>query len=154
MLAPTITAVFNMPMQDGLFPPCLENAHVTPRLKKPSVDHNTLKDYRPVPNHFFMSKVIQKVMNTRLQEHLVANGLHQPMQSAYRPGHSSETALVRVTNDLLSALDRKQVIILVLFSRHVCSLRHRRPWGTAKSTRNRLWSTWHSPAVDKIVPDR
>ncbi len=44
----------------------------------------------------------------------MANGLHQPMQSAYRPGHSSETALVRVTNDLLSALDRRQAIILAL----------------------------------------
>ena len=46
----------------------------------------------------------------------MANGLHQPMRSSYRPGHSSETALVRATNDLLSAVDRRQAIILVLLN--------------------------------------
>ncbi len=115
VLAPTIAAIVNMSMQDGLFPPCLKNAHVTPRLKKPSLDPNTLENFRPVSNFPFLSKVVERAINERLQEHLVSNDLHQPMQSAYCPGHSSETALVRVTNDLLSALDRKEAIILVLF---------------------------------------
>lgn len=36
------------------------------------------------------------------------------MQSAYRRGHSTETALVRVSNDILCAMDRQEVVILVL----------------------------------------
>ncbi len=49
-----------MSMHCGLFPPCLKNAHVTPRLKKPSLDHDALNNYRPVSNLSFLSKVIEK----------------------------------------------------------------------------------------------
>ncbi len=70
--------------------------------------HYTLKNYRPVSNLPFLSKVIEKTVNLRLQEHLEEEGLHDMMQSAYRSAHSTETALVRVTNDILCALDKNR----------------------------------------------
>ena len=57
---------------------------------------------------------MENVVAARLQKHLQDNQLHEPMQSAYRPGHSTETALVRVTNDLLCAVDKQRAVILVL----------------------------------------
>ena len=36
------------------------------------------------------------------------------MQSAYRPNHSTETALLRVRNGLLYILDERKAAILVL----------------------------------------
>ena len=42
------------------------------------------------------------------------NNLYEPYQSAYRKSHSVETALIRVQNDILQALDKKQCVILVL----------------------------------------
>ena len=36
------------------------------------------------------------------------------MQSAYKPGHSTETALLRVQNDILAALDQRSGVFLAL----------------------------------------
>ena len=38
----------------------------------------------------------------------------EPMQSAYRAGHSTETALIKVKADLLNEIDNKEVVCLVL----------------------------------------
>ena len=43
-----------------------------------------------------------------------SNGLHEPLQSAYKAGHSTETALTRVQNDILLCMDQQKVTILVM----------------------------------------
>ena len=53
-------------------------------------------------------------MAARLTEYMTVNTIHEPLQSAYKACHSTETALVRVQNDILSALDNKGAAILVL----------------------------------------
>ncbi len=46
--------------------------------------------------------------------HLQSSNLLVPVQSAYRPDHSTETALLRVINDLLMAVDGGNAAILAL----------------------------------------
>ena len=58
-----------------------------------------LKNYRPVSNLPFLSKVLERVV-TQLMTHLETHNLFEPSQSAYRKCHSTETALLRVVNDL------------------------------------------------------
>ena len=53
-------------------------------------------------------------MSKRLELHLHANSLHDNLQSAYRTGHSTETALLRVHNDIVAALDNKCRAVLVM----------------------------------------
>ena len=92
----------------------MRHALVTPILKKPSLDHDQPKNYRPVSNLSFLSKVIERVVAHQLGKYLDDNKLHHPFQSAYRPRHSVETALTRVHNDIMRSLDQQHGVILVL----------------------------------------
>ena len=73
-----------------------------------------LKNYRPVSNLLFLSKVLEKVVLIQIENHLVVNGLKDVYQSAYKSKHSTETALLKVTSDLLIATDDGKVSVLAL----------------------------------------
>ena len=64
-------------------------ARVKPLLKSPKLDPNELKNYRPVSNLSYISKLLERVVARRLNNHMITNGLHEPLQSAYKAGHST-----------------------------------------------------------------
>ena len=74
---------------------------------------NVLKHFRPVLNLPFVSKLIKKLALDQLFRHLDHNNPWHTFQSAYRPKHSTETALLRVLNDL-TASDSVSISILTL----------------------------------------
>ena len=113
VLLPVITKIVNMSL-DSVFPLSLENSIVTPLLKKPSLDPELLKNYRPVSNLTFISKTIERAVANQLNGHLLTNSLHEAHQSAYKRFHSTETALLKVHNDILVALDERQPVFLLL----------------------------------------
>jgi len=65
-------------------------------------------------NLSFLSKILEKLVAKRLETHLSSHRLHYNLQSAYRTGHSTETALLNVHHDIAEALDRKCMAALVL----------------------------------------
>ena len=73
-----------------------------------------LKNHRPVFSLHFLSKILEKVVLQQLSDHLNATDTLEPFQSAYRADHSTQTLLLRVTNDLLMACDQGSVSILSL----------------------------------------
>lgn len=83
-------------------------------MKKPSLDAESFKNYRPVSNLNFLSKVLEKVVASQLMGHIRRNGLQTSFQSAYRDGHSVETALLRVHNDIARAIGARKCVLLVL----------------------------------------
>ena len=78
------------------------------------IDKEIFKNYRPVANIPFLSKVIGKVAATQAYNYLETYNLIPTMQSAYRKHHSTETTLLRMTNDILRTIDRRQDVVLVL----------------------------------------
>ena len=91
-----------------------KRAIVRPLSKKPALEKDILKNYRPVSNLPFISKVLEKVVESRLENHLASNYLHDRVQSAYRAGHSTETALLRVHHDITRALNKNRCAVLVM----------------------------------------
>ena len=65
-------------------------------------------------NLSFLSKILEKVVLRQLPNHLLTNDLFYFHQSAYRASHSTETALLKIVNDLLSAFDEDKVSLLSL----------------------------------------
>ena len=114
VLLPHITHVMNTSLSSGHFPPIFKSAIAHSLLKKPSLDQNCLKSYRPVSNLLFLSKVLEKIVLSQLLDHLTHNHPLNPDQSAYRQSHSTETALLRIVNDIILGLDNDKVALLAL----------------------------------------
>ena len=113
-LMPVIRKIVNLSLESGCVPAALKNGVLKPLLKKTSLDHEILKNYRPVSNLKSVSKLIGKVVANELCDYLSSNNLHEPLQSAYKQLHSCESALIRVQNDILCAIDNRSCVALIL----------------------------------------
>ena len=113
-ILPSITNIVNESMSTGIVPTKMKAALVKPLLKKPSLEKNVMENFRPVSNLSFISKLIEIVVLKRLTDHIVRNNLHEQFQSAYKPNHSAETALMRVHNDILISLDNNRGVVLIM----------------------------------------
>ena len=113
-ILPVIHKIVNLSLETGRMPGILKQAILKPLLKKPSLDSNDFKNYRPISNLRFISKTIEKCVAKQLIQHLDINDLGETYQSAYKRNHSTETTLIRVDNDIAMAIDKHNSVILVL----------------------------------------
>ena len=109
-----ITNLINLSISESTFHTTFKHALITPLLKKDSLPKDDLSSYRPISNLNFLSKVLERIAHNRLLSHLSQFSSFPIHQSAYRKHHSVETALLKIQNDLLLAIDRKQISALVL----------------------------------------
>ena len=91
-----------------------KEALVTPILKKPGLDPTQLSNPRPVSKLHFLSKLTERAVFHQIHSHMSRFALYLTLQCAYQKGHSTETALLKVQNDILMNMNYKHVTVLVL----------------------------------------
>ena len=82
-------------------------------MKNASGDTNSFANYKPVSNLSYLSKFLEKCVLQQLLNHLDSNNLFNEFQSAYRRYHSCETAMAKISNDILCNLDDKAGTFLI-----------------------------------------
>ena len=113
-LLPTITKIVNPSLSNDVMPDALKTAELLPSLKNPDADYKQFSNFRSISNLKIISKVVEKVVAVQLAYYVASNHLVEPLQSTYRLFHSTETALVKVQNDILHAVENKSVTLFLL----------------------------------------
>ena len=108
VFVPLITSLANLSFNQGQFPSPYKLAHVTPLLKKPTLDPAQPSSYRPISNLSSIGKILERLAMARLRPHITSCSNFSPRQSAYRPSHSCETMLLGLTNDLFTSIGNRR----------------------------------------------
>ena len=101
-------------LKSGTFPTSYKHAIITPLLKKPNLDPQRLNQYRPISNLSIFSKTLEQIVAKQLTYYLISHKIPHIFQSAYLPSKSTETALAKISSDILTNLDNKNGTILAL----------------------------------------
>ena len=113
--SPFVTKIINKCFEESNFVLSEKESLIHPSLKKPGLDCENMANYRPVSNLTFLSKIIERAMLDQLNPLFVQNGVIPVVQSAYREFHSTETALCKIHNDLVTnTCSRKTSLLLLL----------------------------------------
>ena len=112
-LLPGITSIVNISLQNGYFSNKLKEAVIRPLLKKSGLPL-VYKNFRPVSNLSFLSKIVEKFVAQQLTDYIKINLLGETLQSAYKSCHSTESAIVKVRSDILENISNRKVTALIL----------------------------------------
>lgn len=111
-LLPPVTHIINFSLSTGNFPTSWREAIVIPL---PKITSPTLiNHYRPISILPFFSKVLEYIAFKQFSAFLITYNLFNPFQSGFRPGHSTTTALLKVTEDIRVGMEDTKLTILVL----------------------------------------
>lgn len=107
--------IVNMSLESGSMD-CLKDAILIPLIKQldATTDTENFKNYRPVSNLVFISKLIERIVSDRLESHMIANNLHLEYQYGYKKDHSTESLLLKLVNDLFEIFDKQLPAVLLL----------------------------------------
>ncbi|KAI5739515.1 hypothetical protein M8J77_020172 [Diaphorina citri] len=123
-VVPILAHIYNSSLTSGEFPCKWKSSLVTPipKVKSPS----SVNDYRPISILPALSKVFERLVFAQLNKYLLQNSLLNPLQSGFRAGHSTSSALIKVTDDIRVAMDQRRLTILLLldFSKAFDSVDH------------------------------
>ncbi len=114
-LLPALTHIINTSLLTGTFTTALKQARVTPLLKKPTLNTSLIENYRPISRLPFIAKMLERVVFNQLSLFPSQNNKLDANQSDFRSDHSTETALLSVTEALrIAKADSKSSVLVLL----------------------------------------
>ncbi|XDV50661.1 hypothetical protein PO909_019679 [Leuciscus waleckii] len=125
-LLPSLTHIINSSLHTGTFPTAFKQARVTPLLKKPTLNTSSVENYRPISLLPFIAKTLERAVFNQLTSFLSLNNQLDVNQSGFKKGHSTETALLSVTEALriAKAASKSSVLILLDLSAAFDTVNH------------------------------
>uniref|UniRef100_A0A8C6Q3C2 Reverse transcriptase domain-containing protein n=1 Tax=Nothobranchius furzeri TaxID=105023 RepID=A0A8C6Q3C2_NOTFU len=114
VVAPHVLNIINSSLVSGIIPSVFKHAVLQPLLKKSGLDPTDLGNFRPISKLPFLSKVMEKVVYNQIMPHLNNFGVLDKFQSGFRQYHSTESAHIRVFNDIILATDSGSHVALVM----------------------------------------
>jgi len=120
-ISPLIAELANITFKTGVFPAEFKTAQVTPILKKACLPTDDPASYCPISNLNTISKILERLLLSRVSSHLSCTdyGNVDSRQSAYVPGRSAETSLLRVFDDLHELNDQGSAALLISLDMHI-----------------------------------
>lgn len=112
LILPLIKHLFNTIIFTSIFPKAWKKIKVIPIKKKSS--SCSVNNLRPISLLSALSKAFEKLIKFQLSDHVNRFDLLHPLQSGFRKGHSTDTALIKVHDDLARCIDRRGVAVLLL----------------------------------------
>ena len=112
-LTPHILTLVNLSLSTGSVEGLKESV-VIPILKKHNLNFEILNNFRPITNIEFISKIIEKVVLNRLNQHMNANNLHTSEQFGYKKGHSTEHVILEIVDEVLIGFEKGTATLVVL----------------------------------------
>jgi hypothetical protein len=94
LIASPLSNLFNLSFESGTFPDKLKTAKVTPLFK--SDDRRKITNYRPISVLPVFSKIIEKLMHSRIYNFLNKNNTLSQSQFGFRSNHSTAMALINM----------------------------------------------------------
>jgi hypothetical protein len=114
LIGPFIVSIINKSLLSGIVPTYCKHAIVHPLLKKTNLDKNVLCNYRPISKLPYLSKILEKTVFIQLESFLTDNTIGEVFQSGFKKQHSTESALLKVFNDVFMATDMGDSTVLLL----------------------------------------
>ena len=112
-LGPYIAQIINISLRTGIFPePWRDSLLIA--LKKTATP-SAPTDFRPIALLCFLFKVLEKIVYDQIHGYLVEKKILNPRQAGFRQNNSTETALLRLTEDIRHNIDKRKLTIILLF---------------------------------------
>ena len=109
VFAPVVARIANLSLSEGCFPRCFKMTQVSNVTQKTETG---LHGFNKLPTNFKFvdgSKLVERLVLVRLRSYLLASVNFNPLQSAYRTGHSNETAIIEILDDFYACVNNKTV---------------------------------------------
>ena len=111
-MIPALVVLVNMSLSEGSMNG-IKSSVIDPLLKKLGLDSEIYKNFRPVNNLVFLSKLVERIVNKRIDAHMAENNLHNKKAFGYKSGHNTETMMLGVTNDVLAGFDENMCTVML-----------------------------------------
>uniref|UniRef100_A0A669C2J2 Reverse transcriptase domain-containing protein n=1 Tax=Oreochromis niloticus TaxID=8128 RepID=A0A669C2J2_ORENI len=162
VIGPSVLTLINSSLASGIVPVYFKNAAIFPLLKKPQLDPSLWSSYRPISKVPLIAKLLEKIVAKQLIAALDKHSIFDKFQSGFRRAHSTETALLRVSSDILMNNDAGKCSVLLMLDLtsafdtvdHHILLERLKHWVGVSGTALEWFSSYlHNRSFSVVVPD-